>query len=140
MTDLGALRITVNIDFPNGDRTAVPVVTNSCAEDDTVASGYSAVEWFVNCNLPLDNEENLTLTGVTFYTDATKRTPYNPPCFNMPGSNNGRLAWAIGFSDQAVDQDTPLTYVLTFKDDLFNNLRWDPTLTIQKRNATAGAG
>ena len=130
----GALTITVNIEFPNGDRTAEPVVTNSCDEIDSVRSTYSAVEWALTSNLPVGSDENLALTGVTFYTDACKRTTFDPPYFQNPGFSNGRRSWVIKFNAATVPDDSDLTYDLLYQDDLFANLRWDPTLTIQKRN------
>jgi hypothetical protein len=146
MTYAGVRTINVSINFPNQDPTQRPTVSNDCSEDDVVDATATGVEWVVGSNLPPGSDDNLTLTGVTFYRSSAKTTVYNPPFLNTPGGpdtsvQTPRLTWLITFNDTEVSATTDLTYDLHFSDDLNPNMDWDPTLTINMRTASeAGAG
>ena len=132
--------ITVNISFPEGDKHKRPVVTSSCTESDLIESSYDGIEWVINSNLTPPDADGLKLTGVTFYQGGAPAPNFLPPMFQNRGRNNGNFRWDMLFNGNAVDNDTSYTYQVDFQDDDFSSLSWDPTMTIQKRNASQPAG
>jgi hypothetical protein len=137
----GSTQVTITFSFPNRDNTKPPVVTQSCGENDRIPAASTSVYWASSSNLHAADDENLTITGISFYTDSSKTTTWNPPFLDMPGFNFGRLNWVIPFNATPVPQDTTLYYDLKYRDNLYNDLDWDPTLTINMRTASeAGAG
>ena len=130
-------QIGVHFEFPNGDRSKPPRVTNDTSEVDVVEAGHTAVEWSA---FAISNDQNLTLTGVTFYSDRAKTTVVNPT-FLRAGYNYGRYNWIMQIEPGvAVPSEETLYYTLHFKDDEYSNLDWDPTLKVKPRAAGEAAG
>ncbi len=127
----GAKQISVRFE---GDP---PRVTNSVGEADTIPASNTAVEWSAWGSARTDA---LTITGITFYTDASKTQTYSPPFFGR-GFNFGNNNWVLPFvAGVAVPAEVDLIYTLSFKEGAYNGVPWDPTLKISPRNASQGAG
>jgi hypothetical protein len=133
-------QITVQIDFPGGDTTQRPVVDSDCRENDLISAEIDAIEWVIQSNVPQSASDGLRLTGVTFYTDATKQQTRYPEYLSAGTNASNAWTWTIAFTGP-VAETTGLTYKLDFADDDYVDMGWDPTLTINMRTASeAGAG
>lgn len=132
--------IVVQINFPDRDITKQPVVSSDCAENDPISTAIDTIEWKIQSNVPETASDGLRLTGLTFYTDATKRATFIPSYLSAGTNGSDVWTWSISFTGP-VTEDTVLTYMLNFADLDFPSLGWDPTLTINMRTASeAGAG
>lgn len=140
----GYKNITITFRFPNNpatgqpDKHAEPVVQNSCTEADRVGPNKTGIYWTVTSNLDPGTDDGLAITGITYYTNSTKTTTFQPAYLNA-GQSDGQN-YQVAFNSTAVSSETDLIYALSWADLDFPNEKFDPTLKVQPRNATEGAG
>jgi hypothetical protein len=125
--------IDVNLDWGT-DPHDQPTVTNSTTQNNDIPATQTSLIWQVT---PAD--DGVEITGVTFYrTQADKEAQtnaYTPPFLNTPGGHSGDdvTTWKIDFNTSRVASETTLWYDVQFKDDDFNDMDWDPRVTIKPR-------
>jgi hypothetical protein len=125
--------IDVNLDFGT-DPHSQPSVTNSTSQNNDIPATQMSLIWQI-----LPNEDGVEITGVTFYrsqADKNAQTnPYTPLYLNTPGGHDGDdvTTWKIDFNGTRVPSQVTLWYDVKFKDEDFNDLDWDPTVTIKPR-------
>jgi len=135
--------IRIDVSFPNGEH-GTPVITTSTTEVDSISDAYSGVEWSLATDRSPD--DNVRITGVTFFSDVAKTRAVTPSYMTLPGANNGRMNFIVNFNGTAVDAEQTLYYDIAWADDDFPALEFDPTLKILPRGSgqpgemQAGAG
>jgi hypothetical protein len=125
--------IDVNLTFGT-DPHSEPTVTNPTTQDNEIPATQTFLRWQVT-----PDEDGVAITGVTFYrtqADKTNRTnAIAPPYLNTPGGHDGGdvTTWKIDFNRTAVPNQVTIWYDVQFRDSDFNDMDWDPTLTIKPR-------
>jgi len=126
-------KIDVNLDF-HGNPQSKPSVTNSTEQSNTIPRTQSYLEWQVE-----PNEDNVGITGVTFYAskvDKThKQSPIRPSYLDLPGGHvdGDKTTWRISFNSNSVGTTQTIWYDLHYADDNWPNLDWDPQLQVEPR-------
>lgn len=128
------MAIDINLEWPNGPHSR-PTVSNSTSQNNPIPSSQASLDWDLT-----PAQDNVRITGVTFYAsqpDKTrKQNPVTPSYLDLPGGHveGAPTTWRISFAaGQGPSSLTRLWYDVHFSDDDYNDMDWDPQLTISPR-------
>jgi hypothetical protein len=126
--------IDINLDWSSGEHSQ-PRVTNSTTQNDAIPTTQASLQWDVK-----PAEDGVRITGVQFYASqrdkSNKQNAVTPAYLNLPGGNidGDPTTWEIGFvTGNGPSAQAVLWYDVQFADDDFDDLDWDPMLTISPR-------
>jgi hypothetical protein len=128
------MAIDINLDWSAGDHEK-PTVRNSTDQNNPISSSQASLQWELT-----PTKDGVGITGVKFYANkpdkTRKQNPIEPDYLDLPGGHVGDNAatWNINFVANA-GPTTPsrLYYDVEFADNDFDDLDWDPILTISPR-------